>query len=1292
MVLTSAVQANLVGWWKFDEGSGTTAIDSASSNDGTVTSSTWVTGVIDGAIDPGGIGKIDIPAASVSSVGSEVSIAFWAYGDPAMPVANSMVSAFNPNGRALNIHLPWTNSYIYWDAGNDADGYDRISKATSPDIYIGVWNHWVFTKNTKSGDMKIYLNNRIWHSATGKTKTMSGITSISICYTYDGAIDDYRIYDHELSAGEIAKIYAYGSKRLDDVEAWNNVNDYVFAWWADGLRDAAMVFNIQTSRYGLSFDYDDLGINTFGPINNPATEQQALKQDNSIVNSLPAADIDCVIENNSNRYTDTGAGSSWKDCQLIESGKFFHRKWLKGLTFNAGAPTGSANLEISAWPDRINFSLYFAPGASMTNGAIEITIDVGSIYSSLLSNGSARALAVSSTGAGYIFVKDDSNATLTCDSTNTKCTVRLAPGTWSAGEENSVGITVYPVADDCRGRLAAAEMSESTGISVTAAQTAPISTGLTSTYQSRYGWYKIDLRNDVSSSDNDAMERVALTLENINPSDVEVRLNFNRAGSYHSIVGISSILCDESSYPTGIPIQLSKNWHRKDPPERYDGPWFKGLTMLTVPANTTLNLTYTKVSEHWGGIAAASHAQLSLVGWGGNQLWDESAIGGWGETITYDPDINLNRSMIDDCRPLMVYVMNNDTPVKWGWTNNVGGCDFLAYWDTGGNKVYNSNMKTRYTKYCPCMTDVTYAGYGAGGKIKISCTASLYRTDDYVRAIYDLDYEVLDSVAVNTNPDSRIGRIAFFQLGADGYNNHTFNMMARGDASGLVEEWAPVKGGNTYSRFAQICSADTPWFSLHQAVSRDTSLYGAWANRGMVVRSYDAKLGGTGYTRPYYSVYGTTNGGVASANVELSVPADITQLQAGDYVKAQVVYIIVPQFAADYYGPNANLATALTTKENTWRMIYREAVVNDLTVTASTGTVLSEYPIRIKALRNQAQFIVNGGLGYIPVTFTNLQDYRGFTLERKDGSNWIPVDQSVHGNDFWQTDYDAISNTWQITYNLPLDSPNDVPQDVEFRVKYIQTGDLNYDGRIDNKDYCILANDWSEEESEVDIAPEPLGDGKVDFRDLGFLVEYWLTATTIPPLPVQASTPYPANHATGIAPDANLSWTADTGAISHDVYIGTSNPPPFISNVSVTTFVPGWLPYQTNIYWRIDEINGWGRTTGQVWKFTTMSSPPPLPGQASNPNPADSATGVSIDQDLSWTPGSGAISHDVYFGTSMILPFIQNQTAATFDPGRMEIGTKYYWCVNEKTTSGTIFGPLWSFTTSTVPPPPPPPP
>ena len=44
-----------VAHWKFDEGNGTTAYDSAGSNDGTVTGATWTTGQIGGALDFDGV-------------------------------------------------------------------------------------------------------------------------------------------------------------------------------------------------------------------------------------------------------------------------------------------------------------------------------------------------------------------------------------------------------------------------------------------------------------------------------------------------------------------------------------------------------------------------------------------------------------------------------------------------------------------------------------------------------------------------------------------------------------------------------------------------------------------------------------------------------------------------------------------------------------------------------------------------------------------------------------------------------------------------------------------------------------------------------------------------------------------------------------------------------------------------------------------------------------------------------------------------------------------------------------
>src|SRR6185503_18644851 len=130
-------------------------------------------------------------------------------------------------------------------------------------------------------------------------------------------------------------------------------------------------------------------------------------------------------------------------------------------------------------------------------------------------------------------------------------------------------------------------------------------------------------------------------------------------------------------------------------------------------------------------------------------------------------------------------------------------------------------------------------------------------------------------------------------------------------------------------------------------------------------------------------------------------------------------------------------------------------------------------------------------------------------------------------------------------------------------------------------------------------------------------------------LPGVASAPNPASGATGVSINTSVSWTAGANTTSHDVRFGTANPPPFVVNQTATSYNPGTLAAGTLYYWRIDEKNGSGTTTGTVWSFTTL----PLPGAASAPSPANGATGVSITATLSWTAGSNATSHDVRFGT-----------------------------------------------------------
>ena len=189
--------------------------------------------------------------------------------------------------------------------------------------------------------------------------------------------------------------------------------------------------------------------------------------------------------------------------------------------------------------------------------------------------------------------------------------------------------------------------------------------------------------------------------------------------------------------------------------------------------------------------------------------------------------------------------------------------------------------------------------------------------------------------------------------------------------------------------------------------------------------------------------------------------------------------------------------------------------------------------------------------------------------------------------------------------------------------------------------------------------------------------------------PGQASVPNPTDAAMDVPIDAILSWTAGSDTTSHDVYFGEDqvNLPLFSEGQTGTTFNPGSLEYATTYYWRIDEVGPGGKTTGAVWSFTTVPSPPP--GQATNPSPEDAAAGVPVDADLSWTAGTGAVSHDVYFGTSDPPEFIQNQPVFTFyDPGTLDEGITYYWRIDEYNIDNVkTEGVLWSFTTVLPTPP-----
>ena len=570
-----------------------------------------------------------------------------------------------------------------------------------------------------------------------------------------------------------------------------------------------------------------------------------------------------------------------------------------------------------------------------------------------------------------------------------------------------MGLIVYPVATNVTGALSTAVAAETSPLLVTATEIVPALRDLVTSYDPDRGWHQVSLRNDGAVGDN-GLVRTRLSVTNDSSSPRVLRLNLN--GVLFYIPGLTAVLRDEQLNPLGIPVQLSKNWHTSIPAERFQGEWFHGLTMLTVPAGTGLNFEVAMVGQNWGGMPAATHSQLSVIGYFGQgaSQWDEAALGNYGEALCYDPDHGLTDNDCTDSRPML---MLNAQGNRGGWCINAGGGSFLRCFDMSGTQVRHSQMRTRYARYGPNLADALYAGRTTDGALSFTYSAGLFRSDDYTRGLHRIRMDV--------KADTSFSRLAFYQQAGDTYAYNQGRTLAYGNAASLapLRQWAATVDQNRYIGTPVALTGPMPWAATLDAPAE--AGYTA-ANHGFILRSWKARMNGSNNVPPYL-----VERSVAGASIfDLVPPPGVTTLKAGDYVEAEIVRFYVPKFATNYYGPNAHFRVALTNYENTYRLALREAVGNNLSVDVQTGTLVQLFPAQIQVTNNQAAFTVTGGLGAVPFTFSGLSDYRAPVLEEQVGGVWTPLDQAVHGQDFWQCDYDAEAGAWAITFTLKLDGTN----------------------------------------------------------------------------------------------------------------------------------------------------------------------------------------------------------------------------------------------------------------------------
>ncbi|MEZ4839069.1 GEVED domain-containing protein [Flavobacterium sp.] len=82
---------------------------------------------------------------------------------------------------------------------------------------------------------------------------------------------------------------------------------------------------------------------------------------------------------------------------------------------------------------------------------------------------------------------------------------------------------------------------------------------------------------------------------------------------------------------------------------------------------------------------------------------------------------------------------------------------------------------------------------------------------------------------------------------------------------------------------------------------------------------------------------------------------------------------------------------------------------------------------------------------------------------------------------------------------------------------------------------------------------------------------------------------FPADLATDVARNAQLSWGVSAGAVSYDVFLGTSSPASFLANVAGTSYIlPSAMLANTTYYYKVVPKNAIGDAVGCVEQsFTT---------------------------------------------------------------------------------------------------------
>lgn len=165
----------------------------------------------------GGADYVEVSGAVFDDVDTQVTISLWTYGinQPNEGNQSTFIIKDASDVTLAYMQIPHSTARIPTWIGNAAEGLDGWYEGTSAPTswFNGRWNHWVLTKDSEAGILRVYRNGILFLESTSAFKPFYGAAKFYIggnndsAGAFGGYIDDVRVYNYALSAEEIAAIH-----------------------------------------------------------------------------------------------------------------------------------------------------------------------------------------------------------------------------------------------------------------------------------------------------------------------------------------------------------------------------------------------------------------------------------------------------------------------------------------------------------------------------------------------------------------------------------------------------------------------------------------------------------------------------------------------------------------------------------------------------------------------------------------------------------------------------------------------------------------------------------------------------------------------------------------------------------------------------------------------------------------------------------------------------------------------------------------------------------------------------